>query len=250
MWYNIPMKYRATLLFILFGITGLFSLENDWKELEIAMGESVWASSSLTETLKGKRVTYGPEALFDGDISKPWVEGTEGSGENESVLIQTQKMVSAIDVTNGFASSTRLFARNNRIKDFEVSFTGGLTAPGLVTELDYTLYFVQETRVDRIFSLADSPVIQKVSLTQWESLQEEFYREVISRFARDYPDFYAMILQDLGIPPEEGEGLMYQKLIMDVYGFFGIRITIRDVYRGTHYDDTCLSELNLLLEEF
>ena len=59
-----------------------------------------------------------------------------------------------------------------------------------------------------------------------------------------------MILQDLGIPSEEGESMMYQKLIMEIYGFFGISLTIGDTYRSSHYNDTCLSELKIILEEF
>ena len=54
------------------------------------MGESVRATSSLTETLGGKSISYGPENLFDQDISASWVEGADGPGLDESVLIQTE----------------------------------------------------------------------------------------------------------------------------------------------------------------
>ncbi len=244
------MKYSVSMLLFLFAVSSLFTQQREWKNLETAMGESVWASSSLTETIRGKTLTYGPDNLFDGDTASPWVEGADGPGYHESVLIQTQQIVRELDLTNGFASSSGLYQKNNRIKDFSLSFVAGFTAPGLVTEQDYTLYFTLEQQIPARFSLSDSRDSQRISLEKWESLQDDFYREVLTLFAGDYPDFYEMILKDLGISPEEGESLMYQKLILEVYGFFGIRLTIGEIYRGSHYDDTCLSEISLTLEEF
>ena len=244
------MKHLLTLLFFATFLSGMTARETDWMELEILEGESVWASSSLTETLKGKTVTYGPENLFDGDPSTPWVEAAPEGGAGESVLILSKKIVKAINLTNGFASSESLFFQNNRIKNMTVSFVAGLTAPGLVTELDYYLYFIKEMPIPEKFFLRDERDHQVISLGEWESFQDDFFQDVILQFSRDYPDFYSMILQDLGIPPEEGDGLMYRKLIMDIYGFFGIRLTIDDVYPGSHYNDTCLAELQFELEDF
>ncbi len=224
--------------------------EGGWKKLEIREGESLWASSVLTETLGGLKVSYGPEALFDGDISTPWVEGAEGTGVGENVLIQTRKIVSALDITNGFASSSRLFTRNNRLRAVSLSLVAGLTAPGLVTELDYILYFVREKEISGDFFLKDSPSPRRIDISSTSGEQVSFFDEVVTAFAREYPDFYSMILQDLGISPEEGDALMYRKLILEMYGFYGLRLTINEVYAGTHYNDTCIAELKLELEEF
>ena len=244
------MRQFFTFLFLFISLSAGTARDTDWTELEIQEGESVWASSVLRETLKGKEISYGPENLFDGNPATPWVEADKGAGVGESILILSRKIVKAIGFTNGFASSERLFLRNNRLRGVTVSFVAGLTAPGLVTELDYNLYFVKEKTISEPVYLKDTRLDQTISLGQWESLQDEFYQDVILQFSRDYPEFYSMILQDLGIPPEEGDGWIYRKLIMEFYGFFGIRLTIDSVYPGSHYNDTCLAELNFQLEEF
>ncbi len=244
------MKKVFSSLVLLMLLSSLSAEDKGWEKLEISLDESVWASSVLTETLGGKQMSYGPEALFDNDLSSPWVEGAEGDGIGESVLITTQQIVSRLELNNGFASSSRLFLRNNRIKRLSVSFVAGLTAPGLVTERDYYLYFTREQPLDQVFALEDTPEIQGIDLSLSESEQADFFEETILAFSKDYPDFYAMILKDLGIPPEEGDSLMYRKLIMEMYGFFGIRIAIAEVYPGTHYNDTCLAELELEFEDF
>ena len=244
------MRQAFAFLFIFVFLSAGTALDTNWTELEIQEGESVWASSAFRETLKGKEITYGPENLFDGNPATPWIEADEGAGIGESVLILTGKIAKSIEIFNGFASSERLFLRNNRIKGVKVSFVAGLTAPGLATELDYHLYFVKEKELSETVYLKDSRQDQMISLGQWESVQDEFYQDVILQFSRDYPDFYNIILQDLGIPPKKGDGWMYRKLIMDMYGFFGIRLTIDSVYPGSHYNDTCLSELQFQLEEF
>ena len=244
------MKIRILLVIAALTAGSLNADPADWQELSIKQTDSVWASSSLKEMLNGKEITYGPEALFDGNTASPWVEGASGGGTGESILVLTRKMVNSLVLTNGFASSPRLFTRNNRIKNMKVAFVAGLTAPGLVSEMDYYLYFTREKLMPDSFLLEDLPEPQNISLAFSEGVQNDFYRGVIREFAADFPDFYVMILRDLGIPPEESESLMYQKLIMEMYGFFAIRISIGEIYKGSHYDDTCLAELSLELEEF
>ena len=151
----------------------------DWQELSIKQTDSVWASSSLKEILNGKEITYGPEALFDGNSASPWVEGVSGGGTGENILILTRKMVNSLVLTNGFASSPRLFTRNNRIKNMRVAFVAGLTAPGLVSEMDYYLYFTREKLMPDSFLLEDMPEPQIISLAFSEGVQSDFYRGVI-----------------------------------------------------------------------
>ena len=244
------MKKLITSLIILFAAAAAFCLPGEWQELNIGPGESVWADSSLKETLKGKELIYGPEALFDEDRTTPWVEGAEGDGAGEGVTILTQRKVTGISIVNGFAQSERLFLRNNRLKDFSISFIAGLTAPGLVSENDYQLYFVRERNYPAVFQVDDNMTRQYVSLYETEELQSRLFRETLSLFAQDYPDLYAMILDDLGISATDEISYFESILIMEVYGFFAARVTIDSVYSGTHYNDTCISEIILALEDF
>jgi hypothetical protein len=244
------MKYIFSVFILLFPAAAGVCLPGEWQELNIAPGESVWADSSLKETLRGEEVIYGPEALFDGDYTTPWVEGEEGSGAGEGVTILTRMKVTGMSIVNGFALSERLFLRNNRLKSFSISYVAGLTAPGLVSENDYQLYFVRERNYPDAFEVEDNMDKQYFSLFETEEMQSRLYEESLRLFAEDYPDLFEMILDDLGIS-SAGEMSVYDKfLIMEIYGFFALRITIEDVYPGTHYDDTCVSEIELTLEEF
>jgi hypothetical protein len=88
------------------------SLYSQWMEMSVLLNESVWASSSLSETIRGRLITYGPEALFDGDLSFPWVEGSPESGIGESVTILTNRPINGFSLTNGFAGSSGLLPRD------------------------------------------------------------------------------------------------------------------------------------------
>jgi hypothetical protein len=244
------MKRLLCLLIFLAMLLPLSGQSSVWKEMVIAPSESVWASSSLTETTGGRRVTYGPEGLFDGNISSLWVEGAEGDGIGESVTVMTQQLITRVSVVNGFACSQRLFGRNNRVREVSLSFIAGMTAPGLVTELDFTLYFVKEKAVSGRYELKDGMELQSLALYPFEELQRNFYRETIEQFSIEYPDLFAMALGELGIPKNEWRDPLNQELIREIFGFFGVKITIEDVYKGTHYHDTCVSELEFGLEEF
>ena len=248
------MKYIfahiLSVLILLSSAAAGFCLPGEWQELNLGPGESVWADSSLKETLRGEQVIYGPEALFDGDEATPWVEGAQASGAGEGLTILTQRKVTGLSIVNGFARNERLFLRNNRLKSFTVSFIMGLTAPGFVSENDYHLYFVREKEYPAVFEIEDTMEMQQIPFYETEELQYQLYEETLALFAQDYPDLYGMILDDLGISSSEETGYFDQKLIMEIYGFFALRITIRDVYSGSHYDDTCVSEIELTLEEF
>ncbi|MDA3809224.1 MAG: hypothetical protein PF518_02725 [Spirochaetaceae bacterium] len=221
-----------------------------WEELEILSNESIWASSVFEETLNGKKVVYGPQALFDNDNSTPWVEAASGDGIGESITILLQKAVTDLTITNGFASSIRLFNLNNRVKAMNLSLITGLTAPGLVTENDYYLYFVKESPLEKGLILKDSPEKQHFSFPLNNSEQFEIIISVIDEFQRDYPDFYRMILMELNL---EKKSLLNEsdiKLIMEIFGYYALKLTITDVYMGDRYRDTCISELYLDLVDY
>ena len=231
------------------GLAPGFAQANAWRELHVGPAESVWASSSLTETVGGRKVTYGPEALFDRDPATPWVEGSEGSGVGETITFLTNRTVRELRMTNGFARSQRLYYRNNRVKSVKVAFVAGFTAPGLVTELDYTLFFVRARQLPALFRLKDSMIPQTLLLQSTLETQESFYSEVLEDFAGEHPQFFAMILADLGLSEAAAKVPVNQKLIMEVYGFFALELTIDEVYPGSHYDDTCISEIEFELED-
>ena len=233
------------IILLVLALCSISSVWGEWQELEIKSGDSVWASSALTETLKGKTVEYSPENLFDSDTSTAWVEGVKGYGRGESVLILTNKIISSFSMINGFAKSERLYSRNSRVKELKVSFVCGLNAPGLVTENDYYLYFSKETALKESVSVKDTMEKQLFPLYDTESYQDELILEMLKSFSRDYPDFFRMVLNELGIDKSDYSALPNMLLIMEMYGFTGIKLTVSDIYPGSRYEDTCISEIEV-----
>jgi len=221
-----------------------------WKELEIPSGESHWASSVFKETLNGKEVVYGPQSLFDKDNSTPWVEAESGDGIGESITILLQKALTDLTITNGFASSTRLFNLNNRVKTMDLTLISGLTAPGLVTENDYYLYFVKEIPLSKGLIIEDSSEEQNLSFPMSIMDQFELNRTVVLQFQKEFPEFFKMILVELNLEKKNQLGDDDIKQIMEIFGFYSLKLTITEVYKGDRYSDTCISELHLDLAEF
>lgn len=59
-----------------------------------------------------------------------------------------------------------------------------------------------------------------------------------------------MIAKDLGVDPENTGIVQYAREVMEIFGFFEIKLTITDVYPGSVYDDICLSEVSFELGDF
>jgi len=71
--------------------------------------------------------TYGPENLGDCDFSTAWIEGEEGYGISESIIISfdmPEEMENlnfdGIDFINGYAKSATAWEHNSRVKTFKV----------------------------------------------------------------------------------------------------------------------------------
>lgn len=219
-------------------------------DLAIRDAETAWASSYLTETIGGRQVEYGPEALFDSDLSTCWAENVPGPGIGENVLILTQRPVEGFQIANGFAVSSYLYGANNRPRELDVSVVAGLTAPGMVSEQDVVLYKVVETRLEPPVQLADTR--RKHSFVFPVSLEKQYQlmREAIETFQTEEPFLFGMLCRELGVDPETLDLDREASTIIDVYGFYAVRVTVRSVYPGNRYDDTCVSEMSLDLGRF
>lgn len=137
---------------------------SDWEELSTKLEQSVWSSSPFCEEIRGKEVCYIPEQLFDGEPGFCWVEAAPGGGIGEWVLFAVNWPVQELRLVNGFARSPALFQNNNCIKRLRLSFVVGFTAPGLVTELDYYLYFLSEMKQEEV-QIEDTIELQTVDFS-------------------------------------------------------------------------------------
>jgi hypothetical protein len=236
-----------TLLTILILPVGLAA--SDWQELSTKLEQSVWASSVFCDQIRGKQVCYTPEQLFDGDPGTCWVEAAQGSGIGEWVLFIVNRPVEGLRMTNGFARSPTLYQNNSRLKEIRLSFVVGFTAPGLVTELDYYLYFLTDMKEVEV-ELQDTPEPQPVDFSITYEEHRQLVWEALDRFGDDYPFFIREIEKDLGLEPDIGKEQLKQSqdLIFEVFGMSCLRLEILDVYAGELYDDTCLSDIETLFE--
>jgi hypothetical protein len=220
----------------------------DWQELEIRLEESAWASSTLCEQIGGRQVCYPPDQLFDGDAGSCWVEGAPGDGIGEWVLFVVNRPVQALSLVNGFARSPALYENNGRIKSLRLSFAVGFTAPGLVTELDYYLYFLADMKQVE-FGLADSPQPQEITFSLSAEEHERLVLEALERFYDAYPSFMREIEKDLDLGPNiPKEELGQHPEIFELFGMSCLRLEILQVYPGKKYQDTCLSEVSVRFE--
>ncbi|MEE9306025.1 MAG: hypothetical protein V3V57_00705 [Spirochaetia bacterium] len=239
---------KKTLLTILLIVpVGLSA--SDWRELSTKLEQSVWASSTYCEEIRGKQVCYPPEQLFDGDPGTCWVEAAPGNGVGEWVLFLVNRPVRALRLVNGFARSQSLYENNNRIKGLRLSFAVGFTAPGLVSELDYYLHFVTDLKQAEL-ELEDTMEPQPVDFAVSYEEHEDLIWEALDRFYDSHPLFMREIEKDLGLEPNiSKEELKHnQDLIFDVFGMSCLRLEILEVYPGDRYDDTCLAEISTLFE--
>ena len=92
------------------------------------------------------------------------MEAAPGGGIGEWVLFAVNWPVQELRLVNGFARSPALFQNNNCIKRLRLSFVVGFPVPGLVTELDYYLYFLSEMKQEEV-QIEDTIELQTVDFS-------------------------------------------------------------------------------------
>lgn len=88
-------------------------------------GYETYCVSSMLKPQYGN--SYGALNLFDGSTGTAWVEGASGNGIGEWITIEFEALrrVKSIHVQNGYQKSPDIFAKNNRVRQIRVLFSGG-----------------------------------------------------------------------------------------------------------------------------
>lgn len=88
-------------------------------------GFETYCVSSMLKPQYGN--SYGAVNLFDASTGTAWVEGASGNGIGEWITIEfeTLRRVKSIHVQNGYQKSVDIFAKNNRVRQLRVLFSGG-----------------------------------------------------------------------------------------------------------------------------
>lgn len=192
---------------------------NDYFSYEVHEKNGYWkdcCSSFLKENNKDIYF-YGYNNLFDKDISTSWVEGVNGSGINEYLLIpffkQDESMFSykkkkniniKFQINNGYCKNESLYKKNNRVKKVKI------------TVYDIPL----NSDINNMFVDGDPVVIfEKIIELQDTSEKQEF-------------NFQTKLVN-------------YDSYCIP---FTLIKMEILDVYKGTDFDDTAISEIEVFGE--
>jgi hypothetical protein len=197
-------------------------LAQEWKELSLkSYGYISSATSELDDGEENEErinFKYGVINLFDGDCTTAWVEGAKGNGIGESVFVAIPNDCQTISIFAGYGKSPVIYSSNNRVKRIKLSCYIGINPEGGVTELDWLGYMSQKFPGEFHIDLKDAENFQTFSFPFPHQELIRFRQEVLNNFNRDYKlniSHISTILQ----------------------------IEIEDVYKGSKYDDTCISEL-------
>jgi hypothetical protein len=83
-------------------------------------------SSVLPRDPNVNRFNYGPDSLFDNDYGTAWVEGVDGQGIGEWIVVEFDKprLVQDIQIANGYNKDPELYQKNSRVKEIKLEFSG------------------------------------------------------------------------------------------------------------------------------
>ncbi len=182
-------------------------------------GYMAYASSTLSSKTPGR---YAVCNLFDNNLATAWVEGATGNGAGEYIIIAKENGFNQnkinLTIKNGYQKSDYLYKANNRVKQLQVTVL-------LIASTD----FVSETGTD----YAVKPIGQPVTITIADKKESQ-------NFVIGIPQTTGQQKQALRnfIKQETGEAAPEPTF------YYGLKIKILETYKGTKYDDTCISEIS------
>lgn len=217
-------KFFLFIIFSIFIVFDVFTQNinnaiNDYFSYDVHEKNGYWkyCCSSFLKDKNKDIYFYGYKNLFDKDISTSWVEGSEGSGINEYLLIpffkQDESMFSYkkkknininFQINNGYCKNESLFKKNNRVKKIKI------------TVYDIPL----NSNLNSMFVDGEPAIIfEKIIELQDSSEKQEF-------------NFQTKLVN-------------YESYCIP---FTLLKMEILDVYKGTDYNDTAISEIEVFGE--
>jgi len=158
---------------------------------------------------------YHPKNLRDGDNASCWCEGEkDGYGVGETVYVPVPWHVDGMSIRNGYHKSKELYEKNSRVKKADIAFHVAVPVAGHVTQTgqEYTLY----------------PTGEKTTVTFDDSMEKITFSPDV-----DYSRISALVEK---LREEKKDAAVEMKLVAG--------LTINEVYQGSKYKDTCISEIS------
>jgi len=224
-----------------------------WEKLFLydAMG-GVWDESSELDDPDQEYGDIGKYCacwLFDKDVTTAWVEGAKGDGIGEYVLIgHKNTFPDKIHINNGYQKTESLYFKNGRPKSLRISLYVAYHLPADVTELGGNYYCLP---FQHTILIEGKLIPMKNSLRLRDKMEPQYFilpfdKEKVaslkelgdSLFEEDFMDRRAEIL-------ENSSGFEQHKAF---YGYI-FKLEILDVYKGSQWDDICISDVWFSTEE-
>jgi len=184
------------------------ALPLDWEEIAVPDNHGFTAAASFHPVLPAENLT-------DGNPRTAWAGKT-----GDEVWLFINGNTSSVSIVNGYNKSPALFKANNRVKSLAVSVWAAAHFAGSVSEIS-RMFNVARLTPDQVLPLKDLGAEQSFPLPfNWEDIRKA-NAEALAALAKrgDFKD------REL------------------VYSYFVLRAEPLAVYRGSRYDDTCISEL-------
>lgn len=148
---------------------------------------------------------YSGYSAVDGNTTTAWVEGVAGHGKGESLVITKLDLSKKMEILSGYGKSQALFVANSRPKMINIHIVRSLPQPGGQSQCG----------------------------SNYEALK------IISTSKVNLKDINQF--QPLPIPPFKKETYLFQNEQWDYQ--YWLMIELIDIYPGTKYQDTCISEI-------
>ncbi|QJR21308.1 hypothetical protein BREVNS_0558 [Brevinematales bacterium NS] len=252
------MKVYFLIWFVLSGIfMRMYGGKIDTKQIVYLFNNTdytIWATSELKE--KGRH--YSVKNLLDGDITTVWATRENGGvGEEVIVFFSGSYMVDewkrGVWIVNGYNKSENLFLKNNRVKEMEIKlyryYLVGVTGATLEAGPPREALLVNPLRIDNIMA---EPLVELILCTNIMLIDSYLYTNNYYfpiHFGSNEKET-ALRIRSLRIE----KGIQdTQGIFKDYYGYdaigYALVLTIKSIYKGTQYNDLCISEIGFLADD-
>lgn len=176
---------------------------------------------------------YPSTNLFDGDFKSCWVCNSSKTAKNATLYvclpekIATDKLI--LNIFSGYGKSKKLFVANARPKKIKLSLYAAFQPDGFSTETA-NLYFVKKYPLHKTITLADTFAVQSFALTFDKKSLQKFQKEALTQAKSFSGANYNKMKGDNAEPKSFSPA-------------FILKLEVSDIYKGTKYQDVCISEL-------
>ncbi len=205
-------KVKAIMVIIsIFFFSKLYGQEAPWEDIELIDTIRYTAYSNCPTD----DAAYPPSNLFDADFSTCWVAGN--TTDNPHLFVKLPKQFNMINIFTGYGKNEALYYKNARPSIIKTSLYGGINPEGYVSEIS-TRYKSILLKENKLIHLSDLYNVQHIPFKYSKQQLKKFEQELRLKFSAKY---------DLKIN----------------HFTFILKLEIIDNYKGTKYDDICISEI-------